>query len=93
MKIEVTVVPEDRVDVSCLPRERTIEDVIKELAYARAAHPDQNGLRHLHDILREEEDELWDEIRKNPRERDRWRIRQEAAQVAATAIAIMEAVG
>jgi hypothetical protein len=69
-------------------KDETREQIEYELEIAR--NHEAIGLRHLHDILREEEDELWNEIKKKPFQRDKQRIRQEAAQVAANAIRIME---
>lgn len=73
-------------------------DVIKELHSARVHH--KKDFHSAHEgwaVLREEVDELWDEVKKNPktdeeRAAHRVRMRKEAVQVAAMAFRFIEDV-
>lgn len=61
-----------------------IVEVLAELVKARAAHVPMTSIHEGHAVIREEFEELWDEIKmKNP---DGIRIRKEAVQLAAMAL-------
>lgn len=60
--------------------------VMTELAHAEANFPPMHSEHEGFAILKEEVDELWDEIKKNPRKRDKAALRREAVQVAAMAL-------
>ena len=62
-------------------------DVLKELRTAQAIYPTHPSLEHSWAVLREECDELWDEIKQ--KQRNRPAIRREAVQVAAMAIRLI----
>lgn len=69
---------------------------IKALALIDAEHKRATDLHEpmhsLHEgyaVLEEEVDELWDEIKKRPTERDKTRIQAECVQVAAMAMRMM----
>ena len=62
-------------------------DVLKELRTAQVIYPAHPSLEHSWAVLREECDELWDEIKQ--KQRNRTAIRREAVQVAAMAIRLI----
>jgi len=66
-----------------------ISDVAEELAKATAKFGPQRSAHEGYAILKEEVDELWDEIKKNDKVRDVKKMRAEAMQVAAMAIRFM----
>lgn len=77
-------VPDIRADMI----EVGLSAVAKELRRAKDAYPQAfNSLHEGYAVLREEVDELWDEVKR--REPDRLRIRDEAVQVAAMALRII----
>jgi len=64
-----------------------VHDVVEELRRATAKHPPMHSAHEGYAVILEEMDELWLEVRiQNP---DRQRQRNEAMQVAATAIRFM----
>ena len=63
--------------------------IMSEYSRARRAHPPFNSLHEGYAVLLEEVDELWDEIKKNPSKRSALKLREEAVQVAAIALAIL----
>ena len=69
---------------------KSVERVLEELNDARQKYPEFNSAHEGYAVLKEEVDELWDEIKKKPRERDWDLIRDEATQVAAMAIRLIE---
>lgn len=60
--------------------------VMTELEHARANFPPMRSEHEGFAILKEEVDELWDEIKKSPSKRDKAAIRAEMIQVAAMAL-------
>lgn len=68
----------------------TLVDIFKEVdgevMFAIAHFPDFNSAHEGYAILKEEVDELWDEIKDNKAEGSNERQRKEAIQVAAMAI-------
>ena len=62
--------------------------------YSRAARdfPPFTSAHEGYAILLEEVDELWDEVKKNPRERDYDKMRREAIRVAAMALRFVKDV-
>lgn len=61
-------------------------DVVRELATARERFKPFNSAHEGYAVLLEEVDELWDEVKKKPADRDRKLMREEAIQVAAMAM-------
>lgn len=57
-----------------------------EITDALASHPSFNSAHEGWAVLREEVDELWDEVKKRPSARDVEAMKVEAIQVAAMAI-------
>ncbi len=67
-------------------REAVIEAVMaaeRELTRAMSIHPSLNSAHEGYAVIKEELDELWDEIKKRSSIRDNDRMREEAVQVAA----------
>lgn len=65
-------------------KQKTVRAVLDELVNARKKHP--TGMRSAHEgfaILKEEVDELWDEVKKDS---PNWVLFAEAKQVAAMAL-------
>lgn len=60
--------------------------VVAELEAAEENFPPMRSAHEGLAILKEEVDELWDEIKKSPKNRDPEAMRKEAIQVAAMAI-------
>jgi hypothetical protein len=64
-------------------------EVENELKAAVAKHPRFNSAHEGWAVLREEVDELWDEVRRKESERSHQTMRIEARQVAAMAVRFM----
>lgn len=60
--------------------------VAKEMASACGRYPKFASAHEGYAVLLEEVDELWLEIKKNPKKRDPAALREEATQVAAMAL-------
>jgi hypothetical protein len=60
--------------------------VMAELERAQQNFPPMHSEHEGFAILKEEVDELWDEIKKSPSKRDKAKLRAEAIQVAAMAL-------
>lgn len=69
-----------------MKKETSIQEVINELDRAIKNWPPMNSAHEGMSILREEVDELWDIVKKKPRERSIRDMRAEATQVAAMAL-------
>lgn len=69
-----------------------IEAARHEIASARASWPPFNSAHEGFSVLKEEADELWDEVKVNQKRRDLEKMRKEAIQVAAMAIRFAEEV-
>jgi len=67
-----------------------VQDALKELAKAESQFPPFNSYHEGYAIIKEELDELWDEIKSKRRTKDR--LYGEATQVAAMAIRFMKLV-
>lgn len=67
-----------------------VDDVVAELARARAKFPPFNSAHEGFAVLLEEVDELWDEVKKSPGKRSLADIRTEAQQVGAMALRLIE---
>jgi hypothetical protein len=65
---------------------RELRDVIEELDKALRKHPKFNSAHEGWAVIREEVDELWDEVKVRPAKRRRDKMRKEAIQVAAMAL-------
>ena len=66
-----------------------LRDIENEHSKAHYENGPLNSLHEGYGLLVEEVDELFDEIKRSPRNRHPANIRHEAAQVAAMALAIM----
>ena len=66
-----------------------LNEVIDELDRATKNFPPMRSAHEGYAILAEEVEELWDEIKLNPKNRSSERMRDEARQVAAMAIRFM----
>jgi len=62
------------------------EEVFIEVGRAMDHHPPYHSAHEGYAVIKEELDELWEEVRKKARNRSAKRLREEAIQVAATAI-------
>lgn len=65
------------------------EDLLAVFAEYREATSHYDPFHSMHEgfaVLLEEVDELWNEVKKNPRERDPAKVRAECIQVAAMAM-------
>lgn len=63
-----------------------IMEVAAELKTATQNFPPFHSAHEGHSVMREEFDELWDEVKINQKKRDLVKMRHEAIQVAAMAI-------
>lgn len=66
--------------------ERTALEVCKEVESATSKWPKFNSAHEGFSILKEEVDELWDEVKVNQKNRNLLTMRKEAIQIAAMAI-------
>jgi hypothetical protein len=64
-------------------------EVYEELSKARSRFPPFNSAHEGFAVIKEEVDELWDEVKKNQRVRDPNALRLEARQIAAMALRFM----
>lgn len=69
--------------------DEAIDDVESELNSAVSNYPQMASPHEGFAILKEEVDELWDEVKKKPSQRSKAMMRKEACQVAAMAIRFM----
>lgn len=63
-----------------------LSDVLLELSSASDKFPPFNSAHEGYAILKEEVDELWDEVKKKPSLRSNMALEKEAIQVAAMAL-------
>ncbi len=63
---------------------QTVADLLEEVARGKR-HGQYNSAHEAYAVIREELDELWDEIKRKDHKRDSEKIQSEALQVAATA--------
>ena len=68
-------------------------DVQYELGRACQEYPPFASEHEGYAIIKEEIDELWEEIRKKPKDRDKTKIYKEAMQVAAMSVRMMIDMG
>lgn len=66
---------------------------IAETLYAMGKYPSMASWHEGYAILKEEVDELWEEIKKRPGVSDPDKLRQEATQVAAMALRLLVDLG
>lgn len=67
--------------------------VAHEVAQAKATYPPFNSLHEGYAVLWEEVEELWDEIKKKPTDRNWNKLKNECVQVAAMAQRLAEDCG
>lgn len=65
------------------------KEVEQELLRAKTLNPKFNSFHEGYAVIKEELDELWDEVKKKPTMQDKGNLRKEACQVAAMAIRFM----
>lgn len=63
-----------------------LADLVTEIEMATEKFAPMNSHHEGFAVLKEEVDELWEEVRKKPEERSNERLRKEAIQIAAMAI-------
>lgn len=63
-----------------------LEEVADEWYAAERRYPSFNSAHEGYAVLLEEVDELWEEVKKNPKTRSKAAMRAEAIQVAAMAL-------
>lgn len=68
------------------PLEAAAADALAEALKAGAAWPPYNSAHEGYGVLKEEVDELWDQVKINQKRRDLAAMRAEAIQVAACAL-------
>ena len=68
----------------------TMAAIEKEAEKSIADHKPFNSVHEGYAVLFEEVDELWEEVRKKSKNRSKKRMREEAIQIAATAIRFIE---
>lgn len=68
---------------------KILEEIQSECETASSLFPSFHSAHEGYAVLLEEVDELWDEVRKNPKKRDIARMRAEAIQVAAMALRLI----
>jgi len=71
-------------------RQQILEAVNKELDNANKKFPKFNSYHEGYAVIHEELDELWDEVKKKSYIQEKYRLRNEAVQVAAMAIKFIE---
>jgi len=69
-----------------MKKETSIQEVINELDLAIRSWPSMNSAHEGISVIKEEVDELWDIVKKKPKDRDNKQMRAEAVQIAAMAI-------
>ena len=70
-------------------RQKVLGDIDREFQLATRAHKPLNSLHEAWAVIREEVDELWEEVRKKPEARDWAQIYQELIQIAAMAMRLV----
>jgi hypothetical protein len=73
-----------------MQRESFEVKVEEELQRARLKNAPFNSLHEAYAVLLEEVDELWDEVKKKPAQRDKFLLLQEAVQVGAVIRRLVE---
>lgn len=68
---------------------KAFDEIRSELEFAFSKFPRFASGHEGYAILKEEVDELWDEVKKNPKTRNKEKMYNEAKQVAAMAIRFM----
>lgn len=61
-------------------------EVAKELSRAESKFDPYNSAHEGYAVIKEEVDELWEEVKKKEKKRSRSKMRKEAIQIAATAL-------
>lgn len=69
------------------------EDMIEEWFRAEALYPSFHSMHEAYAVLLEEMDELWEEVRKRPLDRDPLSIYQELVQIAAMSLRTVTSLG
>jgi len=70
--------------------EQVLSEVRTEVIRASNKYPPFNSEHEGYAVLLEEVDELWVEVKKNPKTRDLAKVRAEAIQVAAMAVRFLK---
>lgn len=65
------------------PLTKSVRDIVNEYKEAINVYPPMNSYHEGYSVILEEEQKLWDEIKKKPSVRDKERLRKEAVQLAA----------
>jgi hypothetical protein len=73
-------------ELECLLLAEVAKEAVAEAERATLLYPPFNSEHEGFAVLKEEVDELWDEVKKSPRKRDPAKLRVEAVQVAAMAL-------
>lgn len=76
-------------EYAILAMDQCLAETRSELKAAFDKFPKFNSAHEAWAVLREEVDELWDEVKKNPKTRNKEKMYNEAKQVAAMAIRFM----
>ena len=66
--------------------EKLAQELVKEAITAASRYPPFNSEHEGFAVLGEEVDELWDEVKKSPKNREPEKLRAEAVQVGAMAL-------
>lgn len=69
------------------------EDMVEEWSRAEALYPSFHSMHEAYAVMLEELDELWEEVRKQPKDRDPKAIYKELIQIAAMALRTVTSLG
>lgn len=69
------------------------KDMIEEWFRAEALYPNFHSMHEAYAVMLEEVDEFWDEVRKQPCDRDPGAIYKELVQIAAMALRTVTSLG
>jgi len=73
-----------------LNRQEILHEIENELNNSNKKFSKFNSYHEGYAVIKEEVDELWDEIKKKPYKIERYKLRAEAIQVAAMAVKFIE---
>ena len=69
------------------------EDMVEEWFRAEALYPNFHSMHEAYAVMLEELDELWEQVRKKPQDRDPEVIYKELIQIAAMALRTVTSLG